>query len=114
MYTPDEMGAVVTEDGEIIEAEPAIAAQSRKQGSQAYISGKLSAQEYTDRDGNRRTSLEVRADDVQFLDRKPQGDSRPADELEGARQYHERKAAQRDWNGGNPGVGGDGDSSIPF
>lgn len=33
MYTPDEMGAVVTEDGEIIEAEPAIAAQSRKQAA---------------------------------------------------------------------------------
>lgn len=89
-------------------------AQYLTKGSQAYISGRLSAQEYTDRDGNRRTSLEVRADDVQFLDRKPQGDSQPADELEGARQYQERKAAQRDWNGGNPSVGGDGDSSIPF
>lgn len=91
-----------------------LVSQYLAKGSQAYISGKLSAQEYTDRDGNKRTSLEVRADDVQFLDRKPQGDGRPTDELEGAKQYQERKVAQRDWNDGNPGVGGDGDSSIPF
>jgi single-strand DNA-binding protein len=80
-------------------------AQYLTKGSQAYISGRLSAQEYTDRDGNKRTSLEVRADDVQFLDRKPQGDSQPADELEGARQYQERKAQKSRDNS---------DSEIPF
>ena len=60
-------------------------------GSLAYIEGKLSLNEYTDKDGNKRTSLEVRANDVQFLDRKPQGDGRPADETEGALQHAMRK-----------------------
>ena len=36
-------------------------------GRQVYVEGRLSQQEYTDRDGNKRTSLEVRATDVQFL-----------------------------------------------
>lgn len=41
--------------------------QYLSKGSQAYVCGRLSQQTYTDRDGNARTSLEVRADDVQFL-----------------------------------------------
>jgi single-strand DNA-binding protein len=48
--------------------------QYLSKGSQAYVCGRLSQQTYTDRDGNARTSLEVRADDVQFLDRQPQGE----------------------------------------
>lgn len=68
-----------------------LASQYLAKGSQAYVEGRLSQSEYTDKDGNRRTSLDVRASDVQFLDRKPQGDGRPADELEGARQHVERK-----------------------
>lgn len=36
-------------------------------GRQVYVEGRLSQQEYTDRDGNKRTSLEVRATEVQFL-----------------------------------------------
>lgn len=51
-------------------------AQYLSKGSQAYVSGKLSQQAYADRDGNQRTSLEVRADDVQFLDRQPQGEQK--------------------------------------
>jgi single-strand DNA-binding protein len=80
--------------------------QYLSKGSQVYVEGKLSQNEYTDKDGNKRTSLEVKATDVQFLDRKPQGDARPADELEGARQHTERKtrAVNLDEN----------DSSIPF
>lgn len=36
-------------------------------GKQAYIEGRLRQQEYTDRDGNRRTSLEVTVSDLHFL-----------------------------------------------
>lgn len=39
-------------------------------GRQVYIEGRLRAEEYTDRDGNKRTSLEVNATDVQFLGKK--------------------------------------------
>jgi single-strand DNA-binding protein len=41
--------------------------QFLSKGRQVYVEGRLSQQEYTDKDGNRRTSLEVRATDVQFL-----------------------------------------------
>jgi single-strand DNA-binding protein len=36
-------------------------------GRQVYIEGRLRSEEYTDRDGNPRTSLEVNATDIQFL-----------------------------------------------
>ena len=44
-------------------------------GSQVYVEGRLSLNEYTDRDGERRTSVEVRANDVQFLSTKVNEDS---------------------------------------
>ena len=36
-------------------------------GRQVYVEGRLRQDEYTDRDGNKRTTLEVSATDVQFL-----------------------------------------------
>lgn len=36
-------------------------------GRQVYIEGRLRQEEYTDREGNQRTSLEVNATDVQFI-----------------------------------------------
>jgi single-strand DNA-binding protein len=44
--------------------------QYLKKGSRAYIEGRLSVSEYTGRDGTLRTSLEVNASDIQFLDRR--------------------------------------------
>jgi len=80
--------------------------QYLSKGSQAYIEGRLSQSEYTDRDGNRRTSLEIRASDVQFLDRKPQngdGESTPAQRKPETRASHQAA-----------GFGGDDDPNIPF
>jgi single-strand DNA-binding protein len=39
-------------------------------GRQVYIEGRLRQEEYTDREGNTRTSLEVTATDIQFLRRR--------------------------------------------
>lgn len=39
-------------------------------GKQVYVEGHLRQAKYTDRDGNRRTSLEVTASDIQFLGSK--------------------------------------------
>ncbi len=39
-------------------------------GRQVYIEGRLRQEEYTDREGNRRTSLEVNATEMQFLGRR--------------------------------------------
>lgn len=36
-------------------------------GRQVYVEGKLRQEEYTDKDGNKRTNLVVNATDVQFL-----------------------------------------------
>ena len=44
-----------------------VANQYLSKGKQVYIEGKLSQSEFTDRDGNTRTSLEIRCTDLQFL-----------------------------------------------
>lgn len=44
-----------------------------KKGSQVYVEGRLRMEEYTDRDGNKRTNLEVNASDIQFLGKKTEG-----------------------------------------
>jgi len=44
-----------------------ICQQYLSKGKQVYVDGRLSQAEYTDKDGNKRTTLEVRADSVNFL-----------------------------------------------
>lgn len=44
-----------------------LANQYLSKGKQVYVEGKLRQSEYTDRDGNRRTSLEVTASELHFL-----------------------------------------------
>lgn len=81
-------------------------AQYLAKGAQVFIDGRLSVQEYTDRDGNQRTSLEVRASDVQFLDRKPQGDGQQRGE---SRQASKPRASHEE-----QGFGEGEDPNIPF
>ena len=47
-----------------------IANQYLSKGKQVYVEGRLRQAEYTDRDGNRRATLEVTASDIQFLGSK--------------------------------------------
>jgi len=47
-------------------------------GSQVYVSGRLSVNEYTSRDGENKLSLEIRADDVQFLNTKSKSEVSPS------------------------------------
>ena len=44
-----------------------VANQYLSKGKAVYVEGRLRANEYTDRDGNKRASLEVACTDVQFL-----------------------------------------------
>ncbi|MBK6313422.1 MAG: single-stranded DNA-binding protein [Blastocatellia bacterium] len=44
-----------------------LANQYLTKGKLVYIEGRLSQREYTDRDGNKRTSLEVNGTDMQFV-----------------------------------------------
>ncbi|MBI1763114.1 MAG: single-stranded DNA-binding protein [Acidobacteria bacterium] len=50
-----------------------IANEYLSKGKQVYVEGRLRQTEYTDRDGNRRTALEVTASDIQFLGAKGEG-----------------------------------------
>lgn len=43
------------------------ASQYLQRGRPVYIEGRLRTEEYTDRDGNKRTSLEINATDMQFI-----------------------------------------------
>ena len=47
------------------------AAEYLRQGRQVYLEGRLRVEEYTDRDGRRRHSLEVWATDLQFVGTGP-------------------------------------------
>ncbi len=55
-----------------------IANQYLSKGKQVYVEGRLRQAEYTDRDGNRRTALEVTASDIQFLGAKGEDGGAPA------------------------------------
>ncbi len=44
-----------------------VASQYLQRGKPVYIEGRLRVEEYTDRDGNKRHSLEVNATDMQFI-----------------------------------------------
>src|SRR5215470_9000323 len=44
-----------------------LAAEYLAKGKQVYVEGRLRREEYTDREGVQRTSLEVNASDIQFL-----------------------------------------------
>jgi single-strand DNA-binding protein len=44
-----------------------VANQYLQKGKLVYVEGRLSQREWTDRDGNKRTSLEVHGTDLQFL-----------------------------------------------
>lgn len=53
-----------------------IAGEYLRKGRQVYIEGSLQTREWTDRDGNKRTTTEVRAQRLQLLGGRP--DDRPA------------------------------------
>ena len=51
-------------------------------GSLVYVEGKLATRKWQDQNGQDRYSVEIRADRVQFLDRKENGDQKPAQRQE--------------------------------
>ena len=92
-----------------------VANQYLSKGKQVYIEGRLRTNEYTDRDGNKRTSLEVTATDMQFLGGPRDGDGgggegggAPAPRPTAARPAATNQAPPPDDDGGVR------DSDIPF
>ena len=58
-----------------------VASQYLAKGRQVYVEGRLSQKEWTDRDGNKRMSLEVNGSELQFVGSK--GDDQRANEPSG-------------------------------
>jgi single-strand DNA-binding protein len=57
-----------------------LANQYLKKGSLVYLEGRLSLEEWTDRDGATRSSLKVDATDIRFIERRQ---SEPAEDIGG-------------------------------
>lgn len=56
--------------------------QYLRKGSLVYVEGKLTTRKWQDQNGQDRYSTEIRADRVQFLDRKENGGQNPAQRQE--------------------------------
>jgi single-strand DNA-binding protein len=65
-----------------------VAAQYLTKGQQVYIEGRLRLEEWTDRDGAKRTTLEVHATDLQFIS-APSGDAREPSAAAAPQREHE-------------------------
>jgi single-strand DNA-binding protein len=94
-----------------------LANQYLQKGKLVYVEGRLSMREYTDRDGNKRSSLEVNGTDLRFIG------SRGDDMAAGAPSAGARStgAAPRSGGAGGGGARGGGggsdaivDDDIPF
>jgi single-strand DNA-binding protein len=68
-----------------------VANQYLTKGRQVYVEGRLSLSEYQDRDGNTRTSAEVRGTDLQFIGSRGDdgGEMRPEPEKRASRPSSE-------------------------
>jgi single-strand DNA-binding protein len=55
-----------------------VASQYLSKGRQVYVEGTLTQREYTDKEGNTRTSLDVRGSDIQFISSAADGEQQPA------------------------------------
>jgi single-strand DNA-binding protein len=84
-----------------------VANQYLSKGKQVYLEGRLRQEEYTDRDGNKRTSLEVAATDIHFL--TPKGDD-PG----GGSQSSSSQGSSGRGGGGPEDFDGPADNDIPF
>ena len=86
-----------------------VANQYLTKGKQVYVEGRLRQEEYTDREGNRRQSLEVTASDIQFLGARGEGPG--GGPGQGPGSYGGPGGGMNDDESGS---GGRSDDDIPF
>jgi single-strand DNA-binding protein len=79
-------------------------------GKQVFVSGSIESQEYQDQQGQTRTSLEVRADEVQLLGSRPDGEGGTGG-LGGSGGSGGRGGRQ---SGDTGGFGGNDIDDVPF
>src|SRR4029077_4402991 len=63
-----------------------VAVKYLQKGKSVLVSGRIQIREYLDRENNRRTAIEVTADDFQFMDSRSDGDGSAPRPLAGATQ----------------------------
>ena len=89
-----------------------VAAKYLQKGRPVLVAGRLQIREYTDRDGNKRTAVEVTADDFQFMDSRTAdnggGGPRPA-QGPAQGQAHGAASALPEYE-----FQGDADEEVPF
>lgn len=86
-----------------------------KKGNPCFVDGRLRQEQYTDREGNTRYSLEVTASDIQFLGSRSDGQSSPHDAaMDGQRPESGQKQQGNNRQGSKKPVDSDDDDSIPF
>lgn len=78
--------------------------QYLSKGRQVYVEGRLTQQEYTDREGNHRTSLDVRATDVHFLGARGDDTSHSSSSSPSASRSSDTGSASGD----------EGEDEVPF
>ncbi len=84
-----------------------VANQYLSKGKQVYVEGRLRQTEYTDREGMKRTTLEVNASDIQFLSSRGEGQGGGSAASSGGSGQQGASADEADF-------GGPTDSDIPF
>lgn len=83
-------------------------------GTQVYIEGRLRVEEWTDRDGNHRQSLEVNGSDMQFLGSGGSRSEEFAGESEAEPEFAGPASASAASSGGSSTTPSKGDDDIPF
>ena len=85
-----------------------------KRGTKVYVAGSLRVNNYTDRNGMQRTSLDLNADIIQLCGGAPQQQAQPAQQYQQQyqQQYPQQSAPQPYPNNGNPFAPQAGD--LPF
>lgn len=86
------------------------AAKYLTKGSQVYVEGRLSLEEWTDRDGNNRTTLAIQGSEVQFIGSRGDTSDHPRETTE--RSFSSAASSNEEFSGQNPATASDDD--IPF
>ena len=83
-------------------------------GKPVYVEGRMRIEEYTDRDGKARWSIEVNASDLQFLSGGGGGGEYGGSSDEGDDQSTNKFASETTANRAAPATEAPGDDDIPF
>lgn len=85
-----------------------------KKGSQILVEGKIRYRSYDDKDGNKKYIVEIEADNIQLLGRKPDGQSAPGQTSERSNYSNTGSGSNQYQNPGNTNGGNTEPSGDDF